>query len=394
MGGNGEVQIALTVLEEDGKWVGTASDGIAIGAVRLGNWQVQPVDATEEARGGDDAYLVRINYELNLEPGFPPVEWLEVGFDVTGADPVTVVDAVPHPTTGSRPATSYTLGRLLNLLPAAGNSPAHVHLPATTGVIDVFGIGGQKVRWRHRAEGDEGVRPGSHVAWAVLLVPAGTESLQVEFSARYDLRTGESFLPDQLPQPFGLDLRNPSAVRPAVEPSALVNGGEKKAGAPRVFISYAHDTRPHKLAARQLGALLARCGVDLHMDYLAPAARNDWYKWAIQEIRKADYIVILASPMCRVIGDGEETDGRHKGMHCESAMIRDVLHGDRAYWFPRLLPTVLPGESVKNIPLYLQPYTGDHYIVDEFTEEGIGDLLRAMGVTPPAALPAASDANA
>ncbi|POM25900.1 hypothetical protein BTM25_02840 [Actinomadura rubteroloni] len=393
MVGNDGVHVALTVLEEDGKWVGTASDGIAIGVVRLGNWQVQPVDAPKEARGGDDAYLVRINYELDLEPGFPPVEWLEVGFDFTAAAPVTVVDAVPFPTTGPRPATSYALGRYLNLLPSAGGSPADVHLPATTGVIDVFGIGGQKVRWRHRAEGDEAVRPGAHVVWAVLLVPVGTESLQVEFSARYDLRTGESFLPGQLPQPFSLDLRDPSAVRPALEPSAAVDGGEKKAGAPRVFISYAHDTRPHKLAARQLGALLARCGVDLHMDYLAPAARNDWFSWAIHQIKKADYIVILASPMCRAIGDGEITDGRHRGMQCESAIIRDVFYSDRAYWFPRLLPTVLPGESMENLPVYLQPYTADRYVVDEFSPEGIGDLLRAMGLTVPVGLPAASDAT-
>jgi hypothetical protein len=39
---------------------------------------------------------------------------------------------------------------------------------------------------------------------------------------------------------------------------------------------------------------------------------------------------------------------------------------------------VLPGHSPAEIPLFLQPWTKDHYIVPELTADGLAELLSLL----------------
>lgn len=62
---------------------------------------------------------------------------------------------------------------------------------------------------------------------------------------------------------------------------------------------------------------------------------------------------------------------------------RGLLHSDRARWTTKLLPVVLPGGSVSDVPLFLQPQTADHFLVENLTVRGAEHLIRVLTGQPP-----------
>jgi hypothetical protein len=62
-------------------------------------------------------------------------------------------------------------------------------------------------------------------------------------------------------------------------------------------------------------------------------------------------------------------------------VLRNLLQRHQDY-SRYVLPVVLNGESPDNIPLFLAPYTRDHYRVNAFTQEYADELLLAMNSTP------------
>jgi hypothetical protein len=148
-------------------------------------------------------------------------------------------------------------------------------------------------------------------------------------------------------------------------------------GAPQqrtVFASYAHDSLAHKEQVLALAHLLMESGVDVTLDQLAKR-RHDWSAWATSNMTSADYILAVASPEYRRAGDGYGSPTSNRGVQYETAVLRDLLHSDRQAWLPKLLPVVLPGHDIDEIPLFLQPYTANHYRIAELTEHGIQELL-------------------
>ncbi|EWC64094.1 hypothetical protein UO65_0621 [Actinokineospora spheciospongiae] len=120
----------------------------------------------------------------------------------------------------------------------------------------------------------------------------------------------------------------------------------------------------------------------MHIDHLYDSTRQDWYVWAHEQITTADFTLIIASPACCVVGDGQMPAKLHRGLQSEMGILRELLHTDRAQWTKRLLPVVLPGGTPDEIPLFLQPRTVDHYPVHAFTKAGAADLLAALRHDP------------
>lgn len=152
---------------------------------------------------------------------------------------------------------------------------------------------------------------------------------------------------------------------------------------PRVFISYTHDDEAHVEAVRLFSVFLAEtCGIDVHMDRWDLDRRRDWSLWARGQLAAADFVLVIASPVCRVVGDGAMHNLDNRGMQSELSLIRELLHSDRDTWTAKLLPVVLPGRSTEEIPLFLQPNTADHYLVTDLTLHGADDLLRVLTGQP------------
>lgn len=384
-------EIELLQVDDGARWLETEPRGFAVGAVRLSGWQVHPVATGPEPTIGRDCYLVRINYEVAVDRDLAPIPWLEVAFAFAAeeeAGGATVLDAVPHAVAEQQDAASYVINRYLNLAPASG-IVGDVHLPAMAPKVDVFGIGGPAVRWRQVTTG--GIRPGSHVAFVVLAVPRGSRRLHVEAGARFDAPQADSedYRPVARAVQFDLLLgrkQEEFAAREAglLPPSPPGAGRlpEGTSGVPRLFICYAHDNAEHVACTRDLARFLVSLRLDVHIDFWDVGERKDWSLWAQREIREADFVLVVASPMCKAVGDGTVDGPRHRGIQSELALLRDALHRDRSAWVPKVLPVVLPGGSTEDIPAFLQPGTADRYVLDAFTLHAVRELLGAMGYRP------------
>lgn len=149
--------------------------------------------------------------------------------------------------------------------------------------------------------------------------------------------------------------------------------------APKVFISYAHDSERHKKQVREFGEFLRTSGIDADLDQLFPPRRQDWYAWAIERITAwADFVIIIGSEAYHRVGDGIAQSDDHPGAQTEAGILRDLLYEDRQSWTPRILPVVLPGHSVNELPHFVLRRTADHYIVKSFTKDDAQDLLDAL----------------
>jgi nucleoside phosphorylase len=151
---------------------------------------------------------------------------------------------------------------------------------------------------------------------------------------------------------------------------------------PRVFISYAHDSAEHKAQVRRFAGFLTANGIDARLDLWDDVGRLDWSAWMIEQWREADFVLVVASPeyLRRAEGTGVASVGR--GVQFETAILRDEQIRDRASMLGKVLPVVLPGRSVSELPLFLQPYSATRYVVTAFTREGAEDLLRALTRQP------------
>jgi SEFIR domain len=148
--------------------------------------------------------------------------------------------------------------------------------------------------------------------------------------------------------------------------------------APSVFISYLHDNDEHKDNVLRLATFLRDKGVDAQLDRWFVSERRDWFRWALSQVQQADFVIVVASPLCRAVGDGQVCGRSHLGGQSEMALLRELLHSDRETWTRKLLPVVLPGHTVDEIPLFLQGHTADHYRIADFSEAGAEGLLRVL----------------
>lgn len=151
---------------------------------------------------------------------------------------------------------------------------------------------------------------------------------------------------------------------------------------PRVFVSYAWDSPSHKDAVCRLCRLLMESAVDVHLDQFAGARRRDWARWAIGQIEAADYVLVVSSPTYKREAEGDASPAGRRGVRFEAAVLREKLYSDVSAWLPKILPVVLPGGQVDDIPIFLQPRTASHFVIDELTPSGIAELLAFLYYQP------------
>jgi hypothetical protein len=151
---------------------------------------------------------------------------------------------------------------------------------------------------------------------------------------------------------------------------------------PKVFVSYAHESGAHKAAVLALATVLRDAGVEVVLDVWSDDARHDWYVWAIRQLTAADHVLVIASERYRATGDGNAPNLENRGLQSEAALLRELVHADRATWLSKVLPVVLPRHTVDQIPLFLQPHTASHYRVPSIDTAGVDELLRVIRREP------------
>jgi hypothetical protein len=151
---------------------------------------------------------------------------------------------------------------------------------------------------------------------------------------------------------------------------------------PKVFVSYAHESDGHKALVLAFATFLRDAGVAVVLDRWSADVRQDWYSWAIREMTAADFVVVVASERYRLTGDGNGPSTEHRGVASEAALLRELVYGDRATWLPKVLPVILPGHVLGQIPLFLQPHTASRYHVTSFDPSGAEELLGVLHGQP------------
>ena len=77
---------------------------------------------------------------------------------------------------------------------------------------------------------------------------------------------------------------------------APTGGGGTMADAPRVFISYSHDSDEHADRVLDLADALCAGGIDVRLDrYVHPAPAEGWPRWMAQNIEAARFVLLVCT---------------------------------------------------------------------------------------------------
>lgn len=151
---------------------------------------------------------------------------------------------------------------------------------------------------------------------------------------------------------------------------------------PLIFISYAHHDERHKDDVLTLARFLTTRGIRVELDIWNNTTRRDWPAWITDSLGVVDYVLVIASTQYREVADGNATADLHRGVQFEAAALRDLLYANRRIWLPKLLPVLLPGHDLTELPLFLQPYTASHFRIETIDDAGTEELLRVLTGQP------------
>ncbi len=128
--------------------------------------------------------------------------------------------------------------------------------------------------------------------------------------------------------------------------------------APRVFVSYSHDSEPHRESVLQVAQQLRGWGVDIHLDRFEPVPEAGWPRWMMTEMQAADFVLMVCTPTYRRRFDGQEAAGKGKGATLEGLLAVQQIY-DASTRNAKFIPVLFAGAGEHDIPPLLRPYT--HY---------------------------------
>jgi hypothetical protein len=149
---------------------------------------------------------------------------------------------------------------------------------------------------------------------------------------------------------------------------------------PRVFISYSHDSEPHKAAVLELAQRLREGGIDATVDqFVNGSPVQGWPRWMLDELEAARYVLCVCTPTYYRRFRGHEQPGSGKGVTWEGAIITQELY-DKNCANRRFLPVLFRDSDDNSIP---DPLRGaSHYRVETGFDALYDALLEQAGVEP------------
>ncbi len=126
--------------------------------------------------------------------------------------------------------------------------------------------------------------------------------------------------------------------------------------APKVFISYAHDSPEHRERVLGLCVRLRQDGVDCDIDRYHESPPQGWAAWMNSSIRDADFVLIVCSAILRERFEGAAAPGAGLGAKWEGAIITADLYLHESYNV-KYVPLMLTSEGREHIPNLLSGAT-------------------------------------
>ncbi len=124
--------------------------------------------------------------------------------------------------------------------------------------------------------------------------------------------------------------------------------------------------------------LRERIGLEVELDQWADGARQDWSLWALDHLHGSNFVIVVASPEYKRRAEGRAAPDEGRGAQFEASILRDQLTENLRAATKRILPVVLPGGSVRDIPAFLAPYSTTRYEIPAFTESDVAGLISAI----------------
>jgi len=154
--------------------------------------------------------------------------------------------------------------------------------------------------------------------------------------------------------------------------------------APKVFISYSHDSMGHRERVLALAERLRADGIEARLDqYVKGAPEEGWPRWMLNQMDWADYVLVICTETYYRRFRGHEVPGKGKGADWEGQLITLEMYHAKSLTTKFVPVLVDPGDE-QFIPEPLRAYT--HYDYDTSTGPGyagLRDLLTGQaGVRP------------
>ncbi len=153
--------------------------------------------------------------------------------------------------------------------------------------------------------------------------------------------------------------------------------------APTLFISYSHDSPEHQDQVRALADRLRADGVDAYIDQYSPAPPEGWPMWMDEQIRSADFVLVICTETYLQRVERREEPGKGRGVLWETHLIYNSLYPDDAN-VQKFIPVLFADCKPSCIPLRLRDLT--NYQVD--TSDGYENLYRHLTNQPRFHMPA------
>jgi hypothetical protein len=98
--------------------------------------------------------------------------------------------------------------------------------------------------------------------------------------------------------------------------------------APKVFISYSHDSSDHAERVLALSDKLRQEGIDCHIDQYEVSPPEGWPRWMENRIEWADFVVVVCTETYNLRFRGKAPSGQGKGVKWEGAILTQNLYQD------------------------------------------------------------------
>lgn len=149
--------------------------------------------------------------------------------------------------------------------------------------------------------------------------------------------------------------------------------------APRVFVSYSHDSEPHAARVLALVQRLRGDGIDAWLDRFVSSPEQGWPRWMQDEVEKADFVVLVCTATYRTRFEGRAEAGSGRGVNFEGVIAGQLLY-DGKLDHARVIAVLFEREEVDAVPLAVRP--SSRWVLDAGYSELLGHLRGSGAVTP------------
>jgi hypothetical protein len=145
--------------------------------------------------------------------------------------------------------------------------------------------------------------------------------------------------------------------------------------APKVFLSYSHDSDTHAQRVLALANKLREEGIDAELDQYVAHPNEGWPQWARRQLEESSFVLLICTPTYRRRFERKETAGMGKRVIWEALLAEQLLY-EAGGINEKLVPVFFEDGTDEDIPLVLRGFA--RYSLPEGYEE----LYRCLTTQP------------